>query len=80
MTISKPELPPAPQGYVEDVDFDGVHYYRKLPEQVEKEIQTVSIQALTTQLAQSDDAAISLYESQSATDEAVLALYQKIGG
>jgi hypothetical protein len=35
---------------------------------------------LTAQLAQADDAALSLFEAQAATDEAILAIYEKIGG
>ena len=38
------------------------------------------ITVLQNQLAQSDDAAQALFEAQAATDEAVIEIYEKIGG
>lgn len=74
-----PKLPPK-QGYVEITDLEGNSVYQPTPEQVEKEAQTEQIRKLTTQLAQSDEAAIAAFEAQAATDDAIIALYEKIGG
>ena len=38
--IINPILPPK-SGYVEDIDNDGNHYYRKLPNEVEDRVTTL---------------------------------------
>ena len=38
--IINPILPPK-SGYVEDIDNDGNHYYRKLPNEVEDRVATL---------------------------------------
>ena len=38
--ITKPFLPPK-SGYIEDVDGNGNHYYRKLPNEVEDRVTTL---------------------------------------
>lgn len=38
--ITKPLLPPK-AGYVEDVDSDGNHYYRKLPDPIGNRIESL---------------------------------------
>lgn len=78
---------PHVEGMVEVLDENGDSTYTITPEQVKKESEGKQIQTLQEenatlkiQLAQSDDAALSLFEAQAATDEAILAIYEKIGG
>ena len=80
------------EGYIIRTNADGQQYYQPTMEQLEKENQQVLLQklqlenaALSEQLAQSDEAAITLFESKVANDavnaqqdEAILAIYEKL--
>lgn len=86
MLITRPTLPPK-EGYVEIENDVGERVYEKLPEQLEKEALQQELAETKAQLAQSDEAALDLYEAQAAQaqistqqDEAIIDLYKKIGG
>lgn len=91
MAIRKPMLPPK-SGYVE-VEINGIRTYKNIKTGIliNDEILTLTpeerIVELETQLAESDEAAIALYEAQMAQgtidaeqDEAILELYELLGG
>ena len=91
MAITRPILPPK-AGYVE-VEVDGVRTYRNVRTGIliNDEVPTPTVDERVTdleaQLAESDEAAIALYEAQMAQgtidaeqDEAILELYELLGG
>lgn len=91
MIITRPTLPPK-AGYVE-VEVNGARTYKNVETGIliDDEVPTPTVDErvaeLEAQLAESDEAAIALYEAQIAQgaidaeqDEAILELYELLGG
>ncbi len=71
---------PYKEGYFEAENENGERVYQPTAEQLEKDLLRAELSTAKEQLAQSDDAALALFEAQASTDEAIVTLFETIGG